>query len=336
MEKEISNNIRLGVFVSIGIVFFIVGLYLIGSNKNMFSKNIKLHSNFKDVNGLIIGNNVRYYGIDIGTVDDIQMLNESSVHVTMIIKDSYKQYIRKNSICTIGTDGLMGNKLINIIGGDKSFAFVVNEDMLNSSMDIDFQSMLKTLDSTNHNFTVTSANIKDITNDIKGGDNLVNALIYDQALEKMLQSTINNMEKTSRSLSHFARNTEVMTNEINNGRGLVHQLIKDTMIVHNLNATIYDLNQTTMNLNSSSIEVNRIIQKASSGNGTISTFVNDTIMSGNIKQSFANLNVSTKSLGEVLEAAKHNFLLRGFFKKQEKLKKQQALDSISVKYKFDS
>lgn len=107
MKTTSANNIKLGIFITIGTAALIAALYLIGSNRNIFSNTIKISSQFYNINGLIPGNNVRYAGIDIGTVDKIQIENDSSVTVYMIIEKSNSTYIKKNSIASVGTDGLM-------------------------------------------------------------------------------------------------------------------------------------------------------------------------------------------------------------------------------------
>jgi phospholipid/cholesterol/gamma-HCH transport system substrate-binding protein len=117
MNNEMSQNIRLGLFVLVGMVLLIVGLYFIGSNRNMFSKTFTLYATFKDVNGLREGNNVRYAGIDIGTIDAIDIVNDTTIRVTMLLKQDLQKVIRKNSLTNIGTDGLMGDKLMNIEPG---------------------------------------------------------------------------------------------------------------------------------------------------------------------------------------------------------------------------
>jgi phospholipid/cholesterol/gamma-HCH transport system substrate-binding protein len=328
MEKETSNNLRLGIFVSTGIVCLILCLYFIGSNKNMFNKNVVISTNFSDVSGLIVGNNVRYFGLDIGTVDEIRMINEFSVNVTMIIDEKYRKFIRKNSLCTIGTDGLMGNQLINISGGTQSVEFIKDQDVLNSKDDISMQNMLSTLDSTNQNFTIVSSHLRDITTSITQKENLINSLIYDQKLNRVLNNTLSNLEASSIHIYHIAKTTDELSYQMNHGKGIITKLIRDTTIARDINAAINNVNLSSRNLNNSTLEINKLVQKASTGNGTISLLINDSKMPMDIKQSVSNLNTSSQSMTEVLDALKHNFLLRGYFKKLERNQQMKPIDSL--------
>src|SRR5690349_3412806 len=116
MKNKTLDNTKLGLFVLLGLAFLIFSLYMIGRNRNMFGSTFTLKANFHNTNGLLVGNNVRYSGIDVGTVTRIRIVSDTSVLVTMIIDKSVKRFIKQNSIATIGTEGLMGNKLINING----------------------------------------------------------------------------------------------------------------------------------------------------------------------------------------------------------------------------
>ena len=114
MAKETSKNIRLGIFVLAGTAFLIVALYFIGNKQNLFGSTFKISAQFNNVNGLMIGNNVRFSGIDVGTVESVEIINDSMVNVVMIIEKDVQKFIRKNAVASVGTDGLMGNKLVNI------------------------------------------------------------------------------------------------------------------------------------------------------------------------------------------------------------------------------
>ena len=84
-----KKALRLGIFVASAVILFIVAIYLIGSKQNLFSSTTDIHASFKDIRGLMTGNIVRFAGINIGTVKDIQLVADSSVIVTMTIRDTY-------------------------------------------------------------------------------------------------------------------------------------------------------------------------------------------------------------------------------------------------------
>ena len=117
MKKTNSQKVRLGLFVIISTILFVVAVYLIGQRQNMFQKTFTISAYFQNVNGLQKGNNVRYSGINIGIVKGINMVNDSTIKVDMTIEEGILSHIKKNAIATIGSDGLVGNMIINIVPG---------------------------------------------------------------------------------------------------------------------------------------------------------------------------------------------------------------------------
>ena len=114
MKTKATDNAKLGIFVMAGVVFLIVTLYMIGKNRNLFGSTFTIQASVNNVNGLVPGNNVRFKGIDVGTVKSIALHDDSSIYVTLTIDDKMKPYIKQNALASISTDGLMGNKILNI------------------------------------------------------------------------------------------------------------------------------------------------------------------------------------------------------------------------------
>ena len=109
-----SNKIKLGAFVLAGVAALLFGLFFIGSQKNIFSSTISVSADFNNVGGLMPGNNVRFNGINVGTVSKVFPISDSLVKVNFTIDEKLKQYITQNDVASIGTDGMLGNKLVNI------------------------------------------------------------------------------------------------------------------------------------------------------------------------------------------------------------------------------
>src|SRR4030042_3712570 len=98
MKKSTGNKIKLGIFISIGIVVFIFALYFIGERQQLFRSTFRLSGVFKDVAGLQAGNNVRLSGINVGTVENIVLVSDSSVRVEIIIDESTRKFIKKDAV----------------------------------------------------------------------------------------------------------------------------------------------------------------------------------------------------------------------------------------------
>lgn len=114
MEKTTSQKIRLGFFVVTGLFIFILAIYFIGDKQKMFGQTNHLKAVFNNVNGLQLGNNVRYSGVNAGTVRNINMINDTIIEVVMLIDKDIFYHIKKDAVAVIGSDGLVGSMIINI------------------------------------------------------------------------------------------------------------------------------------------------------------------------------------------------------------------------------
>lgn len=320
MNKEVNHNIKLGIFVVTGVLLLVIGLYFIGNNKNMFGRTITLYATFHNVSGLQAGNNVRYSGIDIGTVEEILIASDTTVKVEMSIEAKLKDIIKKNSRASVGTDGLMGNKLVNIYPGTKSSPLVSDGDEILSIQNLDTDEMLRTLEYTNNNAAVISENLKNITGNINNSKGTLYTLLMDTTLMGGIGHTIKNLDVMSNNLSTTSAELSDVVQRIKEGKGLIGVLLNDSIMGTDLQKTIREAKSSGELIKNSANELKAIIQKINNGNGAIGTLLNDTSTAGRLKSSLINIENSTKNFNENMEALKSSFLLRGYFKKQEKLK----------------
>ena len=160
MANKVFNTARLGIFVIAGLAFLILLLYIIGRNQNLFGNTFTLKARFNNVHGLMAGNNVRFGGINAGTVKSVEVINDTTIEVSLLVKQKMKQFIRKNAIVTIGTDGLMGNKLISIEPVNATAELVEEGDILYSSSGPDTDDMIKVLDNTNNDIAIIAGELK--------------------------------------------------------------------------------------------------------------------------------------------------------------------------------
>src|ERR1035437_314796 len=117
MDKALRKNILLGFFVLIGIILFIIGIFLVGSKSGMFTKAFPITAKFTNATGLKVGSNVRYNGVRVGIVKSVTLINDTLVQVDMQIEENRRPYILKGAVATIASDGLMGDKIVNITAG---------------------------------------------------------------------------------------------------------------------------------------------------------------------------------------------------------------------------
>ncbi|MFM7055134.1 MAG: MlaD family protein [Bacteroidota bacterium] len=320
MNKTTPSNIRLGLFVTIGTLVLVVALYLIGSNQSMFGSTIRISAQFYNVNGLMQGNNVRYAGIDIGTVDKIKIENDSSVTVYMLIEKKHSQYIKKNALAAIGTDGLMGNKLVNINPGRGSSEPVVDGDMIASLKPVETDEMIRTLNATNENLEAITGDLRSFTSRINTDKGLLR-LIEDSVAVDNIRIALQSIREASENANRITIQINNLTQSINRGEGLAGVLIKDNKTAEGLKNTVANLEQISDSLDQVVAGLNRFASGVNNPQGLVYAVSNDSAMAGEIKDGVHNLKQSTELLNENLKAMRKSFLFRKYFKEQEKKSK---------------
>ncbi len=318
MAKETPNYIKLGIFVTVGLVLLVVGLYFIGSNKNLFGSTFKLYAVFKDVNGLKAGNNVRYAGIDVGTVENILINNDTTIRVEMVIEERMKDVIRRNSIAGIGTDGLMGDKLINIDAGSSDAKTVDEGDEITSLAFVNTEEMLRTLEFTNQNVAVVSANLKSLTETINKSRGTLYTVLMDTTLAGHFQNALENIDSASNYLNGLARDISTVGADLKSGNGIVGTLLYDTALNSDFKSTMELIRISGEQIHSATLNIQEVFEKVNHGNGALSVLVNDSTTAFQLREAIQHIDSSSIKLNEDLEGLKHSFLLRSYFRKKEK------------------
>lgn len=315
--KKTMNYIRLGLFITVGTIALVAALYLIGSNRNLFGTNIRISAHFYNVNGLMPGNNVRYAGIDIGTVDKIRIENDSSVTVHMLIDVKESKYIRKNSVAAIGTDGLMGNKLVNINPGIGESEPVIDGDEILSLKPVETDEMIRTLNITNDNLEVITNDLRKFTSGLTREKGILK-LFDDSVTAENIRLAMISIRDAASNAAGITQHLNSVADGLNRGEGLAGVLLKDPEMAKQLQSTISNLEQASDSINLIASELGVFSQKLNDPNGLVTALTTDTALTRNVKTGLQNLEEGTVLLNENLRALQRNFLFRKYFKEKSK------------------
>jgi phospholipid/cholesterol/gamma-HCH transport system substrate-binding protein len=200
MPKEKSYKWKLGLFAITALVIAVAGIYYIGKQKNKFGSVLRVTAQFSSVSGLKIGSNVRLGGIDVGTVDDIQLTTDTTVQVGMIIQKKVQRFIRKDAKASISSDGLMGDKVITIAAGTPASATVSNGDSLGSLKPIETDAIMSSLKTSADNAAIITGNLADISTRITHGQGALGKLLHDTSLSTNLSTTMKNLKSSTKKL----------------------------------------------------------------------------------------------------------------------------------------
>ena len=320
MKQSNSQKLNLGLFVILSTIILIAALYFVGNRQNLFGKTFRISAVFNNVNGLQPGNNIRYSGINIGTVKNIFMINDTTIVVDMIVEDKFLKHLKKNAVAAIGSDGLVGSMVINIAPHKNISIPLIPGDTIKSYSKISTTDMLETLNTTNDNAALLISDFLKITTAINQGKGTLGMLITDPETASNVKQTVENLKKSSEDASKTIREVKNIVMAINYDESLAAVLLSDTISASKLRSIITNLDKTSVEIDSMFYNLNSLISNVKNGDGALNYIVNDTILVKNIDETVKNIKEGSNRLNENLEALKHNFLFRRYFKRQERQK----------------
>ena len=317
-----------GIFVFLGVAIFIITVLTLGSQKKTFGNFVKVKSFFENVNGLQKGNNIWFSGIKVGTIQEINLIANSKVEVNMNIEEKSAQFIRKDARAKLSTDGLIGNKIIEIYGGTVQSPQIETGDVLANDTLLSTDAMMKTLSENNDNLLAITTNFKMISNKIAEGKGSIGKLLTSDELADNLNNTILTVKNASQNLERLSANVTAYTSRLNDQGTLANDLVTDTIVFSKLRTTVSSLqdvaNKSKQVIDTLQTAGNILNKGLQNKNAPAGMLLGDEKTAAGLKTTLENLQSASKKLDEDLEALQHNFLFRRFFKKKAKKDKEET------------
>lgn len=309
-------KVRLGIFIIVGLALFTLAIFIIGKQKNLFNPVFKVTATFSNVSGLKIGNNIRFSGINVGTVDNITIINDSTVQVDMFIQQHIKQFIKSDSKVSIGSEGLIGDRLIVVSQGSINAPIVKKNQHLKSVEPMETDAIIASVKRAVENTELITQQFAVVMLKVNSGKGTMGRLIHDNDIAQDIKSTIGNFQNSSKVFDETIKTTQT-----------------------DLNVIMKSLMFTADNVKVSTHQIEEIMIGVNGGKGTIGGLLKDTLTIKNIDQTILNLKNSSKGLDDNLEALKHNIFFRSYYKKKAKedlLKKTEEQKHLNLQVEKDS
>ncbi len=343
MEPGKSKKIIVGLFIVLGFILFTVAIFVIGSKENLFTPTFKLNSEFETISGLKPGASVRMNGINVGKVDNVEIKSKTTVLVEMTLEKGVQKFIKKDSKATINSEGLVGNKIVEIIPGSSEAPSIIDNEFIVSVKPIEVQDIISGLKETSDNATLITKDLSEITGRINNGEGTLGQLVNNDQLYKSIDSSMQSFVGIS---------------------GNVNQILYK--IAGAVDGMTGDVSQLTVTIRNITADISEITRKMNSSESIVGTLLTDTVFANNLKSLMQNANMTTKNLetgsfsfAQNMEALKHNFLFKGYFedigywsqqdweknmdkkalelriKEQELIKREKELKDLEEKLKLD-
>lgn len=317
---ENKRSIIVGIFVLLGVAVFVIGVLTLGGQQKTFVKSIHISSVFNDVSGLKKGNNVWFSGVKVGTIKNITFTGPGQVDVVMSVDASTQQYIHRNAGVRISSDGFIGNKIIVIDGGSPQAPIVQDGDVLQSEKLLSTDDIMKTLQQNNQNLLAITTDFKSLSHQILAGKGTVGALLADSTMGNQLKQTMRNLQAATQNAANMSSQLNSFSNKMNTKGGFADNLLTDTITFNRIRASVSRLKEAADNATILTDNLNKASNKLNTTDNALGVLLNDPKAAVKVQSTLNYLQQSSIKLNDDLEAAQHNFLLKGFFKKREKAK----------------
>jgi phospholipid/cholesterol/gamma-HCH transport system substrate-binding protein len=242
MKTTASQKTRIGLFTVAGILVLLIGIFIIGKKKNLFGDTFHVYGTFNNVGGLQEGNNILFSGINVGTVDRISIVADTLIRVDMTMKSMIRPFLKSNSIATIGSDGLMGDKLITIVPGSRNNVLLTNGGRILTINPVNFDKSIKKLMNVADNAEVLSSQLAAITMQINAGKGSLGRLLYHDDLSKGLEGTVKNAQDITGSLA-------AISGDIKSGKGSIGRMLYSDTLAKSLEGTAANAKITMSTIN---------------------------------------------------------------------------------------
>jgi phospholipid/cholesterol/gamma-HCH transport system substrate-binding protein len=285
-QKQLKwSELRVGITVLVSCVTLGVLLFLMSGTRGLFSKRIMLQSYFDNASGLREGAPVRLSGVDVGNVIHIRIVpdkdkQQTPVEVIMKVSTKYGFNLRRDSVTSLETAGVLGETYLDIDSSQAVGPTVQDGDTLATQVHPDFNQVVRASQSTLENMDALLKRADRILAFAESGKGSLGKLIYDPTLYNRLSTTVADLQgmvedvaKGKGSLGALINRNEAydkflatldkmnaVIDDVQAGKGTAGKLLKDPSLYNNANDTMANIKKVSETINAGKGTVGRLIQ----------------------------------------------------------------------------
>lgn len=326
-----NKPLVVGSFVLAGLALFATGLFMIGNRHEAFAQHAEFYAEFSNLSGIAKGAKVQVAGMDAGEVVDVRIPASpaSKFRVRLRINKTLHGLVRTDSVVTVYTEGVVGNKFLSISAGtaqapaarpgatlaskeptelsallDQAKGTITDIDttVRNANSLVSNARQLVTTVGGNLNSTLTEVkttvgNANDVVVGLKEGKGSAGMLLRDETLAAQVRQAVTNAQNATLELNHAAERAASLVSDI-----------QSRSFPQKIDETLASVEDTANNLNATSKQVRQTVADFTEPDEKGVTAAE------NLRESVSNVNTATANIADDTEALKHNFFLKGFFR----------------------
>jgi phospholipid/cholesterol/gamma-HCH transport system substrate-binding protein len=320
MSSQRQSNLKLGAFIVAGFLVFLFFIIMVSKKRNLFGSSFEVKTHFSNLNGLTNGDNVLFSGLQAGSVKRVSIVDDTTIEVDLSIDENLRSFIPKNTTAAVITDGLVGDKIVNLIPGKGESRHVEDGDFLQPAFALNKDEALKTLSRTNDNIQLITEILKNRI--IKVDTSALINLLGNRKVAADVLSSLDNLNAASARAKELSVSLNALVNDAKSGNGPLGVLLSDTSMAGDLKTAVTALKATAVGSSNATSQLNEMLvslrRDVEDGNGTVHVLLKDTASANDLRKTMENVKNGTYSFSEDMEALKHNFFFRGYFRRQER------------------
>ena len=282
-----TQHLKVGLLVLAALLVFMATIFSLGQQEHLWERKTEYEIHFARAGGLLVGAGVSLTGVPVGSVSAMRFPDDpaqSFIQVRIKVGGDVAPRIRENSVATIRTLGLLGDRYIELSAGTADAGPLAPNGVINSIDPVDYEAVLGQSGDIVTNIVEVTASLKDVLQTIQRGEGLLGAMVrnreFGDAMLADLQRSLANVQQTSTSMAHILE-------RVDHGEGLLGHMTRDTK---ESTALVASINRSVRSLDG-------FTQKLTSGHGTVATLVEDDAYAQRV---LGNLDHSVATLDEIL------------------------------------
>ncbi|MFW5813112.1 MAG: MlaD family protein [Fibrobacterota bacterium] len=263
-RKLMWSSLKTGIVITLGIILFFLGIFFSGNLTELFSPKQQVKIHFRNINGLRPGAPVWLYGIEVGNVNNIRLIDSGTVVTASVLK-KYFPIIKQDAVVHIMTMGLLGDKYLEISPGSETASSLRPGGYIRGKESVGFEQIMSSFSTSLSHIEHLARNMETLVNDFHSSDGTISRLIKDPALynemteaTKQLMFLVSRIRNSNGSFMEFVDNPDLYKNltsaskkfdqvitKIDSGNGLAASLVDDTEMAEDFNEVFSSLRETS-------------------------------------------------------------------------------------------
>ncbi|MCZ8145821.1 MlaD family protein [Flavobacterium sp.] len=343
MKNDTTHYWKVGLFSLFGLLLLVIAVYTLGFNQNIFRSSFVVYARFQTVSGLRQGSTIRLAGIGIGTVSRIAFEPDGTVLVKLALDTEVQTHLYRDAIATIGSNGLVGDKVLELTAGSQASGILHPNDTLQSVAPIEVEVIMESVWQSAKNAAAITSEWQTFSHRLNRENGLVSRLIRSRTFADKIERVVAQLEQSTSALAQFTpqlnnpqgwvhralsdptwsahwsaslqelHTTSTALREfstrLNESDGLVQQLIQNDTLRDSFTQTVYHIEQTAQGLHT-------LTQRLNQPDTVLSKLINDPQLGQSVDSTLNQLEQSIREFRTLEAAARESFLLRGYFKKK--------------------